>query len=41
MWLAWAGPDGNHEALLERGGRYAEMYTLQAARFSDSELVDA
>jgi ATP-binding cassette, subfamily B, bacterial len=33
--------DGTHEELVERGGRYAEMYALQAARFSEAEPVDA
>lgn len=28
--------DGSHEALMALGGRYAEMFTLQAARFADS-----
>lgn len=32
--------DGSHEQLLEQGGRYARMYTLQAARFSDADGVD-
>ncbi|HEX2033384.1 MAG TPA: ATP-binding cassette domain-containing protein, partial [Chloroflexota bacterium] len=26
---------GTHQALLARGGRYAEMFTLQASRFDD------
>ena len=29
--------DGTHEELLARGGRYATMYRLQAARFTDGE----
>ncbi len=32
--------DGRHETLMAAGGRYAEMYALQAARFED-ESVDA
>ncbi|MGH9279561.1 MAG: hypothetical protein ACRD12_15850 [Acidimicrobiales bacterium] len=27
--------DGSHGALVARGGRYAHMYNLQAARFRD------
>ncbi|GAB3916065.1 multidrug ABC transporter permease [Microlunatus endophyticus] len=26
--------DGNHDQLLQRGGRYADMFTLQASRFA-------
>jgi ATP-binding cassette subfamily B protein len=29
---------GTHTDLLARGGRYAELFTLQAARFSDDDL---
>ena len=29
--------DGSHEALMQAGGRYAELFTLQAARFSEAE----
>jgi ATP-binding cassette subfamily B protein len=28
--------DGSHRELLERGGRYAEMFTLQASRFASA-----
>ncbi|QGN34769.1 ABC transporter ATP-binding protein [Microlunatus sp. Gsoil 973] len=28
--------DGSHEVLLERGGRYARMFTLQASRFASA-----
>ncbi|HEX3476728.1 MAG TPA: ATP-binding cassette domain-containing protein [Kofleriaceae bacterium] len=28
--------DGSHDALVAAGGRYAEMYALQAARFTDA-----
>ena len=33
--------DGSHDALLAADGRYAHMFRLQAARFTDSEVVDA
>jgi ATP-binding cassette, subfamily B, bacterial len=35
--------DGTHDELLSRGGRYAELFTLQAARFTDdvAEPADA
>jgi ATP-binding cassette subfamily B protein len=29
--------EGSHESLLERGGRYAELFTLQAQRFTEQE----
>lgn len=29
--------DGSHEQLLEQGGRYAELFNLQAARFTESD----
>jgi ATP-binding cassette subfamily B protein len=29
--------DGTHDDLLARGGRYAELFNLQAARFVDEE----
>jgi ATP-binding cassette subfamily B protein len=28
---------GTHDELIERGGRYAHMFELQAARFADSD----
>jgi ABC-type multidrug transport system fused ATPase/permease subunit len=31
---------GCHDELMARGGRYARMFTLQAARFSDNEADD-
>ncbi|MEN3272172.1 MAG: ATP-binding cassette, subfamily bacterial, partial [Actinomycetota bacterium] len=33
--------DGTHDELVARGGRYATMYELQAARFVDEDLVEA
>ena len=33
--------DGAHDELLARGGHYARMFRLQAARFTDEEPVDA
>jgi ATP-binding cassette subfamily B protein len=32
--------DGTHQELLALGGRYAELFTLQAARFADDELPE-
>jgi ATP-binding cassette subfamily B protein len=32
--------DGTHEALLEVGGRYAELFALQARRFAEQEAED-
>jgi ATP-binding cassette subfamily B protein len=31
---------GTHDELLARGGRYAELFTLQAARFTDETAAD-
>jgi ATP-binding cassette subfamily B protein len=33
--------DGSHAELLARGGRYADMYRLQAVRFTTAEAADA
>jgi ATP-binding cassette subfamily B protein len=33
--------DGTHEELLANGGRYAELFTLQAARFTEDEQQPA
>ncbi|SDT33204.1 ABC transporter ATP-binding protein [Microlunatus soli] len=33
--------DGSHDQLLERGGRYADMFTLQASRFVAASGADA
>jgi ATP-binding cassette subfamily B protein len=33
--------DGSHAELVARGGRYAEMYRLQAVRFNTTEAADA
>jgi ABC-type multidrug transport system fused ATPase/permease subunit len=33
--------DGSHERLLAAGGRYAEMFTLQAARFVEGSTTHA
>jgi ATP-binding cassette subfamily B protein len=33
--------DGSHHQLMRRGGRYAEMYALQAARFAPAAEPDA
>jgi ABC-type multidrug transport system fused ATPase/permease subunit len=33
--------DGDHQELLAAGGRYAEMFTLQAARFTERSQADA
>jgi ATP-binding cassette, subfamily B, bacterial len=30
---------GSHDELMARGGRYATMFTLQAARFSDDAMT--
>jgi ATP-binding cassette subfamily B protein len=32
--------DGTHDELLALGGRYAQLFTLQAARFADDELPE-
>jgi ATP-binding cassette, subfamily B, bacterial len=32
---------GSHDELMARGGRYATMFTLQAARFSDDAMTSA
>ena len=32
---------GSHDELVERGGRYKEMFELQAARFDDAEEDEA
>jgi len=32
---------GKHDALLAAGGRYAQMYTVQASRFTDAVDMDA
>ena len=34
------GEEGSHDELMAAGGRYAEMFALQAARFSDSEVAE-
>ena len=33
--------DGRHDDLVAAGGRYAEMYTLQASRFESEQTADA
>ena len=33
--------DGSHVELVAAGGRYAEMYALQASRFDTAEVADA
>jgi ABC-type multidrug transport system fused ATPase/permease subunit len=33
--------DGTHAALVQRGGRYAALYALQAARFEAPDGDDA
>ncbi|MBS2966136.1 ABC transporter ATP-binding protein [Actinocrinis puniceicyclus] len=32
---------GTHDELIKRGGRYAHMFALQAARFADSDSLDS
>jgi ATP-binding cassette, subfamily B, bacterial len=32
---------GSHDELIARGGRYATMFSLQAARFADDEVAEA
>jgi len=34
------GEEGSHDQLIAAGGRYAQMFALQAARFTDSEVAE-